>query len=110
MAFLFLKAPRGALNGSSLKEPPQGLVLMAEETSFSQLHTVHMPPGASKMLREKGTLDGRAGLWKMLSGCRDGSDLFQQTRTRALRRDIALWRDVQGLSRSRTPRIKSLLA
>lgn len=81
---------------------------MAEETSFSQQHSVHMPTGASKMLREKGKLDGRAGLCKMLSGCRDGRDLFQQTRTRALRRDTALWREAQGLSRSKTPRIKSL--
>lgn len=53
---------------------------MAEETCLSQLHSVRMCTGASKMLR--GKLDGRAGPWKILMDCRDGSDLFQQTRTR----------------------------
>lgn len=53
---------------------------MAEETCLSQLHNVHMPTGASKMLR--GKLDGGAGPWKILRDYRDGSDLFQQTRTR----------------------------
>lgn len=75
---------------------------MAGETCFSQLHTVHMATRTCKILGERGKLDGRAGLW-MLKNCRDGSDLLQQTLTRALRRDTALWREAQGLYRSRTP-------
>lgn len=55
---------------------------MAGETSFSQLHTVHMATRACKMLGERAKLDGRAGLWLMLKSCRDGSDLLQQRLTR----------------------------
>lgn len=79
---------------------------MAEETSFpvAQCSCAHW-----SLQNVKGKLDGRAGLWKMLSGCGDGSDLFQQTRTRALRRDTDSCREAQGLSRSRTQRIKSLV-
>lgn len=55
---------------------------MAGETSFSQLHTVHMATRSCKMLGERAKLDGRAGLWLMLKSCRDGSDLLQQRLTR----------------------------
>lgn len=50
MVFLFFRAPRGSLNGSSLKAPPLGLVLMTYETSFSHLGSVHVPTGAPTVI------------------------------------------------------------
>lgn len=69
---------------------PQGLVVLAHEAVFPQPRGVHTPGGDPGVNRE---LDARAGLWDVVRGRRDGSDLRGQTGTRGAGR--------AGLSRTR---------